>query len=224
MSNNVLDDKEFEAFFNIESTIEENNNIQLFKVNDETNTISSDVSEFTLKLKIKEFDSEKALFKFVKSVEKLVRTSPEYSIWRDYIKNVMEMQRCQITGEINSETTVDIHHTPFTLMDLVLGCINRRMDRQIEFCSYDICEEVIKMHYDMKAPFVLLVSSLHEKVHNGALKIPNSFITGDYNYFMKEYYAFLPEENQSIIDEKIKTSVENCGWKKGYKWILDKND
>jgi uncharacterized iron-regulated protein len=72
----------------------------------------------------------------------------------------------------------------------------------------------------MKVPFCVLLKSIHEKVHNQFLNIPMEMCHGDYKFFMKEYYAYLSEDEQEIISAKLKINKDNCGWKvNNYNWI-----
>ncbi len=57
--------------------------------NVENQELSSDNSPFTLSLRREEFSDDKELIKFIRSVEKQVRTSPEYREWTSYIKETL---------------------------------------------------------------------------------------------------------------------------------------
>jgi len=168
--------------------------------------LSSPNAPYTLSLRRTDFSDEKEMEKFVKSCEKIIRMSPEYRIWTDYIRSVLGFHRCEITGEMHQETSVDIHHHPYSLYAITKAVILRSEASGKEFCSYDISSEVIQLHYDMRVPFCLLVSSLHEKYHNGALQIPMDLVHGDIQYFIDNYLTFLDDD--AVLDKSYLKKVE----------------
>lgn len=188
------------------------------KTDIDTHTLSSDNNPYLLKLKISEFGDEKELDKFVKACERLIRSSPEYRIWTSYIRDSLGYYKCEVTGEQHAQTTVDIHHHPFSLYSIVKAVILKKVSGAVEFCSYDICEEVIKLHYEMRAPFCLLVSSLHEKFHNGFFLIPIELIRGDMQHLFDKYFAFLDDDDQQTITARLGINKNNCGWTQ-YRWV-----
>ena len=169
--------------------------------------------EFSLSLRISEFESDKELRKFIKATELIIRKLPEYRVWTQYIRYTLGYTECEITKEQHDETTVEIHHHPFTLYTLCEGVILDKLDKLENFCTLDIAMEVIKMHFDMKVAFCLLVTSIHEKYHNGYIKIPMEIVKGDYLEFVKTYMHLLPESEQNRITGLLAVNKENCGWK-----------
>lgn len=207
----------------LNSIFEESNNIKtevsIVTYDENQNKLQSDFSEYTLKMSREAIEDEKLLNKFIKKCEALIRTSPEYSDWTDYIRNVMEMTECQITGEAHSQAKSDIHHHPFCLYTLVKGVILKRVINEKEFTSMEIMTEVLDMHYKMKAPFIVLLKSIHEKYHNGFINLPMELVQGDKNYFIKEYGGFLDVEDLDPIVEKMKINWTNCGYSQTkYRW------
>lgn len=183
----------------------------LYSIEDE-NTVVSERSGFVLPLRIDDFASEKEMERFIKIIERMVRASFEYKLWVNYIRDVLNLEYCAITNESHSETTVEIHHHPFSLYMITKCVIFDKLNNSQKFCSFDIATEVIELHYKMKASFVPLVASLHEKFHNGFLKIPMELVHGDYKYLVDKYLHILDKEDQNIISERLKINFDNCGW------------
>lgn len=183
------------------------------KSDEKTNTLSSDDYEFSLTLKVSDFDDDKELKKFIRSCEGIIRKSPEYKIWREYLLNVLGKSKCEISGEMNIETTVEIHHHPMSLYDIVSGCVLKKLEQNKEFTSFEISQEVIELHYKNKIGYIPLITSLHEKLHNGFLKLPIELISGNFKDWMKDYSAYIDEEDMERIVEKISINKDNCGWK-----------
>lgn len=162
---------------------------------------------------------EKDIKKYIRKCERIIRSSPEYMEWVKYIHEVLNLTNCQISGESSTQVTTEIHHHPITLYDLIEGIIYKRIEEQSSFCSFDIATEAIELHYQLRAPFVLLVKSLHEKYHNGFLKIPNNLIKGDPQYFISMYGPFLESKKVETIKGRLKIDTKNCGWvPKNYDW------
>jgi hypothetical protein len=183
--------------------------------------LSAEDYPYTLSLRRKDLDDEKSLNKFIMSCEKLVRISPEYRMWTYYIRDVLGNTTCCVTGEKHSETTIEIHHHPYSLYTYTKGVVLKKIHDNEEFCSFDIATKIVELHYEMKVPFCLLVLSLHKKYHNGAFLIPMSLVMGDRDYFLKNYSFYLPDDEQETILRRFEITEENCGWNfhDGYRWV-----
>ena len=77
---------------------------------------------------------------------------------------------------------------------------------------------LFRSHYDLKAPFCLLVSSLHEKYHNGFLQIPMCLVRGNYKYLIDNHMKYLDDDDIEGIMSKLSINRENCGWRSTYTW------
>ena len=183
--------------------------------------MSSEGYPYTLSLRKVDIEDEKTLNHFIKSCEKLVRLSPEYKLWTNYVRDVLGYTTCSITGEKHCETTVEIHHHPISLYSYIKAIILKKSTDSEEFCSFDIATCIIEEHYNMKVPFCLLLKSMHQKFHNGFLRIPMEIIVGDIEYFMKKYMHYLEDDEVDTILKRTKVNKENCGWADGYKWSKD---
>lgn len=184
------------------------------KTNVENLELYSDNYPFRLSLRIKNFENESDYKKFIKNCEKTIRGSIEYKLWRNYIIDVLGINTCALTNEIIDEVTIDVHHHMPSLYTLIMALINKRIEKEEEFCTFDICQEVINLHFLNKVGYTTLIHSLHEKFHNGFLTIPINLIKGDYNYFIKEYSKYLDEEDLDVINQRLSITESNCGWVK----------
>ena len=191
---------------------------QLLKSDETRHAITSDESEFELVLTRDNIEDPKQLKAFIKSCELLIRKSPEYKDWVSYIHEVLELYRCEITGEMHFQATCDVHHHPVALFTIVKGVINKHISEEKSFSSFDICAEVLQLHYDLKVPFVVLLKSMHEKFHNGFLKIPIELVHGDLRYFIDNFRDYIEEDDVDVIYERLNTTFKNCGWNGKYKW------
>ena len=183
--------------------------------------LSSDNSSYTLSLRRTEFTDEKEFAKFIKACEGEVRYSPEYKIWGTYVREVLGHISCVLTGKLHSQTTVELHHYPFSLYSITKAIINQYIASGKEFCSYDVATKIIELHYEDRIGFLPLVSSLHDKFHNGFLLIPIELVYGDYKYFLQNYVCFLEDADIEIINTRLGINKDNCGWTGEYGWVRD---
>lgn len=140
--------------------------------------------QFQLELCRCSFPNEKYHIAFAKKCVTMVRMSPEYKDWVSYVKDTLGHKFCAITSENSDELTVEIHHHPFSLFDATMAVLNRYLMSGDTFTSLDIVKDVLIVHYTDNIGYIPLVTSLHEKYHNGFLTIPPKFILGTWDYFL----------------------------------------
>jgi len=186
--------------------------------------LKSDASPYILQLRDVDCVDEKNYKKFVGSCKRMIRMSPEYKLWTDYLREVLGFYSCSITGEVNSQTTVEIHHHPIPMEVIIKGVLNRRMGSKTGFCSFDIITEVIELHFKNHIGYIPIVSSLHEKFHNGFLDIPMEMVNGNYKKYLEQFGTFLEDDDLSTIQERISITKQSCGWNHDYGWVKNVND
>lgn len=182
------------------------------KSNVEELVLYSDNYPFNLSLRIQTFEDEAQYNKFVKNCEKLIRNCLEYKLWRNYITDILQVQTCALTEERMDQVGIDIHHHPVSLFAIVKALINEKLEKEEPFCSFDICIKTIELHFMNKIGYLPLVSSIHEKFHNGYLNIPKSLIKGNYKSFIEEYSKYLDEDDLETINERLSITESNCNW------------
>lgn len=177
--------------------------------NDQHQDINFQVEEspFSLSLRIKSFFSEKDFDKFVKGVDKLVRSSSEYRSWVQYIIEVQGQTSCALTGENIGECVLDVHHHPINLYTITKCVISDFISKSLSFNSFDIATKVIELHYLNKVGYILLLSDLHKKFHEGFQKLPIELVKGDYKYILHNYN--IEEEDRKHISELCNTHAED---------------
>lgn len=182
---------------------------------EDDDTLTSENSPFSLKLRIDSFYSEKELNKFIKSVERLVRYSPEYKQWVSYIIETLGQNYCALTEEVIGECKIEMHHHPINLFTICKTLIMDMLKNKESFCTFDVATKIIELHFQNKIGYIPLLSDLHEKFHNGFLKLPIELTYGDYKKFMKEYS--IDDSDIDKVNENINTHLTDCkvGWKRG---------
>jgi hypothetical protein len=174
----------------------------------------SDMHPFRLSLKIRNFENEAAYKKFIRNCETLVRKCNEYSLWKNYIIDILQINSCMITHESIDQVTVEVHHHVPSLYILISSLINKKIDNDESFCSFDIAYEAIELHFKNKIGYITLLKSIHEKFHNGFLTIPISFIKGDYKYYLEHYSRYIDELDLETIQTRLAVNETNCTWSK----------
>ena len=172
----------------------------------------SDNYPFRLSLRIRNFESESEYKKFIKNTEMTIRKSMEYKLWRNYIVDVLQIQTCMITNEKMDETSIDVHHHLPNLYVLISAIVNKKIELEEDFCTFDIAREGIELHFANKIGYLTLLRSIHEKFHNGYLSIPINLVKGNYNSFIQEYSRYIDEEDLDIINQRLSINESNCSW------------
>lgn len=161
-----------------------------------------------------EFNSNRERIKFIKSTETLIRSSMEYKEYIKFLKENMDMNRCEILQNISNENgkkyRIEIHHEPFTLYDMV--------DIEIEHMKYDgervnpfiIADRVMKAHYRGVVGLIPLSLTQHKLVHVGKIFIPLQKIYHDYHTYFDENEVWIPQNVKDKIGFKVEMSIR-CG-------------
>lgn len=164
---------------------------------------------------------EKDFKKFISDVEKDVRGSFEYQKAIKYIKENMDMNEDiffeSIRPNKESKVHIEAHHTPFTLYDIVITVINKRIFYNECMRLEQVSKEVAKLHYYMVVGLVGLSKTTHKLVHNQYLFVPTTKVLGRYDVFVQYYKEFMTpelldtldriEEHTKIYNEKKNTKV-----------------
>jgi hypothetical protein len=117
-----------------------------------------------------------------------------------------------ITHEKMDEVTIEVHHHVPSLYVLISALVNQKIEKDSEFCTFEICQEAIELHFKNKIGYVTLLKSMHEKFHNGRLDIPIELVKGDYLYFLNAYASYIDESDMETINTRRATTMSNCSW------------
>jgi len=184
------------------------------KSNIENLELYSDNYPFSLPLRIKSFENESEYKKFIKNCEMLVRRCVEYRQWKSYIIDVLGINTCMVTDERIDQCSIEVHHHIPSMFVLVKTLVNKCLDSEDEFSTFDIAQSAIELHFKNKIGYITLIKSMHEKFHNGFLSIPFELLKGDYKYFLREYSGFIDDEDMDTINLRLSINSSNCNWKR----------
>jgi len=212
--------KEDQNLINLENST--NEGINSIVSNIDKRELSSEETPYTLSLRITDIGSEKELKRFIRQCEGLIRKSPEYRIWTNYVRDVLGFFSCDLTKENHAQCNCDIHHHPISLYMVTKAVVLSNMSVSKEFCSADITVKVLELHYENRIGFISIIRSLHEKFHNGYLQLPIQLVHGDYKMFLSTYGNYLEEEDMDVIKSRLEVNFNNCGFGSQYYWSQNK--
>lgn len=156
---------------------------------------------------IQDYDifDEKDYRKYINDIKKCIRNSLEYRQFIQYLKNYMDMNQSSFFENIdnsdNSKIKIEIHHSPYTLEDIVITVCNKRVFYNEEIDIESVAKEVMFIHYNLMVGLIPLSETEHELVHNQYLFIPTNKVIGNYKDFENLYGNWIPED----VKEKIKS-------------------
>lgn len=158
------------------------------------------------------FKTNRDRIKFIKMCESLIRGSMEYKEYISFLKNHMDMNRCAVLTGLTSENgrkySIEIHHGPFLLFEIVDTVISKREALNEKINPYLIAEEVMKLHFDEKVGLIPLSFTMHELVHNDKIFIPLQYYYQRYDEFYDEYEEYISEVTKNKIELLINMSMK----------------
>lgn len=163
-----------------------------------------------------DFKTNKERYKYCTMVKNLVRKTPEYREYISFLKKYMGMGGCDVfrnldtSPESRKHYTIEIHHTPFTLMEIVNVVVSKRIAYGESLNQFYTAEEVLELHFDGKVGLINLSKTAHELAEKGRIFIPLQRIRHQgYIDFVNEYEKFM----DSNLKEKIELIIQmsrNC--------------
>ena len=170
---------------------------------------SIDDGEEILYFKDQEYFFDDASYsKFIKEVEKMVRTSKDYAHFVGYIKNTLGVKFCQVLSKVEESDNVEIemHHGPiFTLYDICWIVLDYYLSHHLKITTFAIADTVLKEHYKNHIQIVMLSTTMHQEVHDREIFINIKQAWGDLNTFLKKYKlnGELKEKYNRYLDRSL---------------------
>lgn len=187
-------------------------NINYKKVN-KNPTIDSETAEFELPFyKDAEYFANLDNFvSFIKSIEKLVRTSEYYKRYIAYIRNDIGLNCCQVLSNIQPDeednTELEMHHGPIlTLFDYAAIITDYLLYTGKKITTFMVADLVLEEHFNNNVQVVMLSKTVHEQVGENVIFINLKQAFGDLNAFLKKYKNGLHEEQIEKINRYIELS------------------
>lgn len=172
-----------------------------------------------------DYENEKSLRRYIKSIESIVRGSLEYRKFIKYLKEEQDYTSCAFFTNIDiteiKNVGIEFHHYPFTLYDIVQIVLYKEsnfFNNQVN--TYDIANEVMRLHYEGMVGLVPLSKTLHELAHSGNLFINFKLVSGNIQKFIDDYKLFIDDNLLNNIE--ILESLSEKNSEQSNKYILHK--
>lgn len=145
-----------------------------------------------------DFYEDKERIKFIKHVERALRTSPEYRAFISYIREELQFNNCSYLNNLTSiDVSIEIHHHPFTLFNLVEIIVEKYIREGELFNTFMIAHDVMELHYGNRVGLIPLSKTIHELVHSDSENKPYirpELVIGNYMSFFKEYDKYIVQD------------------------------
>lgn len=154
--------------------------------------------------------TDKEKIKLIKTIERIVRSSPEYKEYIAFLRKEIDMTRCSFFSNINNnegrKVSLEIHHEPFTLFDITQTVVEKWIGENGVVNPLLAAEEIMKIHYQGRVGLIPLSVTVHELVHEGKLFIPLQNVYGDFIAFLEEYDKYISDDLKDILEVKLTMS------------------
>lgn len=183
-----------------------------------SSTIEVDIKPISYLEDLGVFDDEKEFFRFIVRTKYYIRKSGSYTEFIKFLKKKRGMNRCGVHPNIRGDNgfSINIHHTPLVLEDIVHIVIAKRQKMNESLTMSAIAKEVMELHYIGLVGLYPLCETCHEYAHGDTndLFIPLDSIFGDPEKFFEIYDQFI----SSVMKVKFRNIQE---LNKGYSIIRD---
>ena len=176
---------------------------------------------------IEDYDlfDDKEREKYINDLERHVRSSYEYRNMVQYLREYMNMNSCafipNITNEVNRKIKIELHHSPFTLRDICVTILNKRMKNNEMLTIESVAYEVMFVHYSLMVGLIPLSETVHQLVHSQYIFIPTDKVYGYYKNFVKTYNDYIDPGLLDKLDELERLTIAGT-YNDSYKEVLEK--
>lgn len=167
---------------------------------------------------------------YIKDLERVVRTSFEYSQMIAYLRENLDMNKCSFFENViktdgYSNIRIEIHHSPFTLYDIANTVYNKRCALRESTDIEMVAKEVMYLHYTLMVGLIPLSETVHELVHNQYMFIPVQKVMGNYESFFQNYEPYITPDVKDTFNRIIEysktydESTQNAALSKSYLYL-----
>lgn len=194
-----------------------------FKKPSKNPTLDSDTSLYTIPFykDAEYFANLDNFIAYVKSVEKLVRTSKFYSRYIRFIKEDVGLNFCQVLSNVKqddemSKVEIEMHHGPIlTLFDYITIIIDYMLYNDMKISSYKVADIILDEHFKNHIQVVMLSKTVHEEVHENNIFLNTKHAFGDLNAFLDKYKDGVSDEQIDKINKYIELCEKYDSFDKG---------
>ena len=176
--------------------------------------VDSDASMYQIPLykDLEYFSNIESYINFIKGCEKMVRTNDRYKKYIYYLKNVVGLDHCQVLSDItpdpDGKIDIEMHHGPiFTLYDYCEIMTEYFLIKNRKISTFRIADAILDEHQKNHIQVVMLLSTIHEEVHNRNIFINYKQAWGDLNAFIKKYGIAMSDPLKEKLNKYIDKSM-----------------
>lgn len=176
-----------------------------------TVSINGDSELFAVSLYTERIMEEKQLIKFIKSAERLIRSSPEYRELIFYMRDELNLNHCTYLNSIDIENgSIEFHHTPYNLFQIIQILVNKHEIDKTPFNTLLLANEALALHYQNLIGLCTLSKTMHELVHsNEKFQIHKDLVIGDVESFYNMFKNYMTDELKAVYNDWITYSNEH---------------
>lgn len=151
----------------------------------------------SISFSFKGFYDDKTFDRFVKATERVIRSDRSYL---NYVKKIKETEdnlaKDVVLNNLKStDASIEMHHHPFTLYDIVSIVALHNFNNDNEFTSFSLAKEVIGLHYANMVGLAPMSVTTHQLAHLGTepkskrryVSLTKKQIFGRYDEFANVY-------------------------------------
>ena len=158
------------------------------------------------------FSNIESYVNFIKGCERVVRNNDRYKKYIYYLKNVVGLNHCQVLSGIEPDEggkiDIEMHHGPiFTLYDYCEIILEYFIVKKWKISTFRIADLVLEEHQKNHIQVVMLLSTVHEEVHNRNIFINYQQAWGDLNAFVKKYGIAMSDNLKEKLNKYIDRSM-----------------
>ena len=176
---------------------------------DDNKLINTENPHIVASYYIEDLKNEKYISTLIKYIEKQVRTSKMYTTYIGKVRSEVGLDRDVFLSNIDQDmASLELHHYPFTLFDLVRILIIKHLKEETPFSTFIIASEIMELHRLNLVGLVSLSITNHQLAHAGKLKIPFNKVFGQFQEFINSYIGYFPKDVKEKIINLIKEEDE----------------
>lgn len=151
-------------------------------------TMDSRYMQYSLPMGITKDVDTKYLTRFIKQVERMVRSNKDYKLYLESLREVDLLSRDAFFINLTSDLVeIQLHHFPFTLFNICRYVVEELFKDNELISTFMVADKVIKYHLNDQVGLVALSTTTHEIEHARGLPITEKQIYGDWESLEDEF-------------------------------------
>lgn len=155
------------------------------------------------------FSNYESYVRFVKGIEKAVRSNARYKNYINFLKKEVKLDRCQVLKNVTDEDAdIEMHHGPvFTLFDVCSIVLEYFIMKKWKISTSRVADVVLKEHEQNRVQVVMVSCTVHEEIHNGNIFINIHQAYGNLKAFIKKYNDAISDDYREQLNRYIDRSL-----------------